>query len=280
MATPVKKAKYDSRSLEVDAFRLSQGLPVKRASNRELKLAFSLYVATKSKFSIKLSKEIKKWLNGKQTYARFIKACKQIFKQHYEDAYVIGLLAKEIKQPPKKSLTSKVMATAAAAWVAYELADEMLYWKRFMQDVKRAKEDVAEPLVKLPKPKKASTKPQEVKPATPEIATVVGLSAKHQSRFNMYIHSLDSVYTKGRVESLPEGVIINWVYGKAEHCPDCVDLEKNSPYTKHNLPTVPRQGKTRCLSHCKCKLVFTNAPLKVYNAVNNKKIKQKKKPKK
>lgn len=45
-----------------------------------------------------------------------------------------------------------------------------------------------------------------------------------------------------------------WVLGIAEHCPDCVTLAENSPYTMKSLPTVPAAGDTECKRNCKCRL--------------------------
>lgn len=47
------------------------------------------------------------------------------------------------------------------------------------------------------------------------------------------------------------------VEGMAVSNSDCLVLAANSPYTKWNLPTVPKSGATRCLSNCKCKLTVT-----------------------
>jgi hypothetical protein len=47
---------------------------------------------------------------------------------------------------------------------------------------------------------------------------------------------------------------IVWQLNPAEHCPDCLGLAANSPYTESTLPTVPGAGDTRCRSNCKCTL--------------------------
>jgi hypothetical protein len=42
-----------------------------------------------------------------------------------------------------------------------------------------------------------------------------------------------------------------WVLDEsADHCGDCLDLSRNSPYD--HLPTWPGMGDTDCLDHCKC----------------------------
>ena len=75
-------------------------------------------------------------------------------------------------------------------------------------------------------------------------------------RAGMYANTLNSMAWHAKVESQPDTVSIEWKLGVAEHCIDCIILASNSPYTKWNLPTVPRAGNTRCHSNCKCKIRF------------------------
>lgn len=75
-------------------------------------------------------------------------------------------------------------------------------------------------------------------------------------RSRMYGASVNSSWWNAKVESQPPGTEMDWVLGNAEHCPDCLILAANSPYTAQSLPTVPKAGDTACLSHCKCKIRF------------------------
>jgi len=43
------------------------------------------------------------------------------------------------------------------------------------------------------------------------------------------------------------------------NCDDCIRFAAGSPYTKKNLPAVPKNGTSRCLSACKCELRFEYA---------------------
>lgn len=74
------------------------------------------------------------------------------------------------------------------------------------------------------------------------------------TRAAMYVKALDSVYMKGQVAGLPDFFRIYWRLGEAEHCQDCLRLAANSPYMPNELPTVPREGHTECLSNCQCHL--------------------------
>jgi hypothetical protein len=76
-------------------------------------------------------------------------------------------------------------------------------------------------------------------------------------RAKMYVDTIKTVFDHGRVEGAPPWVTIYWVPSRgAQHCPDCLILAVNSPYTKKTLPTTPRAGDTRCLSNCKCHLMI------------------------
>ena len=48
--------------------------------------------------------------------------------------------------------------------------------------------------------------------------------------------------------------VIEWRLSPAEHCDDCLELAARSPYLPMELPAVPRDGSTQCLSSCKCVL--------------------------
>ena len=75
-----------------------------------------------------------------------------------------------------------------------------------------------------------------------------------EKRVSMYAQTLDGIEGNAWVEDQGDRVVIDWVLGVAEHCPDCLILAANSPYTKLSLPTTPRAGSTKCLSNCRCSL--------------------------
>lgn len=77
-------------------------------------------------------------------------------------------------------------------------------------------------------------------------------------RIGLYGGVVDSGMWRGWTTTMPEGSKIDWVLGMAEHCQDCIDLAANGPYTEETLPTLPRNGDTRCLGNCKCTLRSSN----------------------
>lgn len=67
-------------------------------------------------------------------------------------------------------------------------------------------------------------------------------------RLKMYVETIRTVFDHARVEASPDWVKIYWTPSRgAMHCPDCLILAINSPYTKKTLPNTPRDGTTRCL---------------------------------
>jgi hypothetical protein len=47
---------------------------------------------------------------------------------------------------------------------------------------------------------------------------------------------------------------IEWRLGETDHCRSCLRLAANSPYPAGTLPTVPRGGKTECVTNCGCEI--------------------------
>jgi hypothetical protein len=83
-------------------------------------------------------------------------------------------------------------------------------------------------------------------------------------RIPMYGGFAWSGFWRGFASNMPTGSVIHWRLGIAEHCRDCLNLASKSPYTKPGprkgaLPTVPRNGDTRCLNNCRCRLVVNGA---------------------
>lgn len=75
-----------------------------------------------------------------------------------------------------------------------------------------------------------------------------------QARLDQYTRALDSARIHTWVEKAPHDIRIYWRLGIARHCPDCLVLDANSPYTRKSLPTVPRAGMTQCKGRCACSL--------------------------
>jgi hypothetical protein len=80
-------------------------------------------------------------------------------------------------------------------------------------------------------------------------------------RAAMYGNTVEGIAWNAKVESFPDGALIGWLLGNAEHCTDCLILASQSPFTKQTLPTTPRAGGTICRSRCKCRLTVKKGRL-------------------
>jgi hypothetical protein len=72
----------------------------------------------------------------------------------------------------------------------------------------------------------------------------------------MYADRLWSHYQAGQVAGFPETVTMDWVLDpQAQHCSVCPENALGGPYAKSDLPSIPGDGNTPCLTLCRCRLV-------------------------
>lgn len=74
-------------------------------------------------------------------------------------------------------------------------------------------------------------------------------------RVKMYPKVLSALFDAGRVSGGHPETLYYWVVDQlAEHCPDCVYLQSQSPFTPRTLPTTPGASLCQCRGNCKCSL--------------------------
>jgi hypothetical protein len=83
---------------------------------------------------------------------------------------------------------------------------------------------------------------------------VLDLDGALRQRTGMYGNNTSASASAGFIQGSPEGDEFGWEFGDAEHCEDCIYIHSLSPFDKETMFTHPREGDTRCLSNCKCKL--------------------------
>lgn len=95
------------------------------------------------------------------------------------------------------------------------------------------------------------------------------LSAKQvDHRLRMYMAASNATFESGRVVGSSPQSLIYWVVNPVkEHCKICLFLERNSPYTVLNLPTVPGGDACEGYSNCGCRLSYTRADADVLRIV-------------
>ena len=92
----------------------------------------------------------------------------------------------------------------------------------------------------------------------------------YNRRLKMYSDSLVSLFMFGNIAYIAEDARIYWILGSTDkHCPSCMALAHNSPYTKRTLPTIPKSGYTECLCNCKCRLRYDNNSKYLDFVINN-----------
>ena len=75
-------------------------------------------------------------------------------------------------------------------------------------------------------------------------------------RFNAYIDALRFMYEATRIATMPDNVLLHWMGPRDERlCEGCAYMLEMSPFTKDNIPAVPRDGMTNCLTHCRHHIV-------------------------
>lgn len=247
-----ERKRRDLRALEAQAYAIVHGKKhagiVKkktRESNRQVE-------QVKSQFHKKLTKEIKSYENGTISHNTLVNRTSSDIRNAYQSTYSLGLKAQghgalATDARPHGYSTSNVNVEDAQ-WLRSAAEEEIGYWKNFMRDLRRGDVPDADDEERLPTRKMVK-----------------------QRRLKMYVDSLDAIYAAGQVRGMPEELhIVNWIFGHAEHCPECIYLEMHSPYTKESLPTTPRAGTTRCLTNCKCRIVIQRVPREVYLEVKKK----------
>jgi hypothetical protein len=89
------------------------------------------------------------------------------------------------------------------------------------------------------------------------LAEVQSGTAKNiPKRFDAYIDALRFMYEAARIATMPDNVLLHWMGPRDERlCAGCSYMLEMSPFTKDNIPAVPRDGMTNCLTHCRHHIV-------------------------
>lgn len=89
-----------------------------------------------------------------------------------------------------------------------------------------------------------------------------------EKRLEAYVETLKHIYYSGRVMSTPAGYLIDWISPLDRNtCKGCRWLAEQSPFTRDDIPTTPRAGDTRCLNHCRCRLLMREVSKELYAEV-------------
>jgi|SRR3989344_2324288 len=92
-----------------------------------------------------------------------------------------------------------------------------------------------------------------------EITRILGSRASPD--LDLYLSAFKGIALVFRVISITNAlggeVRFHWVREEAEfYCPDCLRMERNSPYNSYSLGTVPGSLSLRCFPQCVCALYY------------------------
>lgn len=172
-------------------------------------------------FAKHIEKQIKYYQNEELSFTRLDSRCSIALKATVEEVFKLGMRSVGLV---KAAGSSYDLTDNEKKWLKSYVREEMKYFRKFLRQVRD-------------------------KPGRKDIKRRVGL----------YASSLKSVYEAGRVLSVGPEVLIYWTLESSNPCPDCILLSKHNPYTPSSLPTTPKAGATRCLSHCYCTLRIEKA---------------------
>jgi hypothetical protein len=140
-----------------------------------------------------------------------------IWREAYEEVRRVGRQASALE-----SLGDATIMREEETWFRGAVREELAYWNTFLAEI--------------------------------DAGSV--LPDRLAERFDAYLKALRFMYESSRVQALPDNVLFYWMGPEdAGNCPGCVYLLERSPFTKDNLPAVPRDGVTRCLTNCRHRIV-------------------------
>lgn len=171
----------------------------------------------------------REFAHGDRTPFSLERRIQAAIRAHYPTAYVYGKMTLD---PDAIGLTPDEIAMIENEYIVPEFG----YLARWRDQLKEATGSAHKPL------------PEEVREEW---------AGKMVSRASQYVEALRALFFKGQTSQVSPLTQIWWnLWPPAEHCEDCPELAKGSPYTKDTLPTHPAQGDTKCLRNCKCFLTF------------------------
>ena len=176
-----------------------------------------------SRFAIEMVSQIGSFVNGVLSRTRLTDRLRDLVRESFTEAYRLGLQsvgAHTLGAPHQVTLHPE-----DTRWIDSAVRQEIGYLNGFIDDA--ANDNLRMPLYR---------------------------------RAQMYSDSLFAIWHAGRAMGHPEQMLIYWVsHHDQTTCPECKMLDQLSPFTRDRLPTTPGAGACRCLTNCRCKLIYRTA---------------------
>lgn len=166
------------------------------------------------------------WRDEQLTFRQLQVDSGQMFRSLYEQVWELGRKASAVAF----ASGDPGPTPEEVRWFRTALREEMGYWQNFLLQLRDHFEGK-----------------NTLRRFTPE------------QRIEMYVKSLEAMYDSARALALPSVLLFHWIGPKRDDptiCEGCAYIMERTPFTKFNLPAVPRAGSTPCLQNCRHKMVI------------------------
>jgi len=220
-------------------------------------------------FAKELARVIKMVVYSEYTVPEARRVSKQIFREYYKKAYVLGVKASGAGMSAGYTLfinrpsVNPEINKDEDKWSIAAATSELSFWNKFLKAIE--KHHVEEEKKRRDQQEKPD-QPVTVYPVIPAARLVPSFDY----RILMYVKALEAHFDAGRVVGAPYNSVVYWT--KARHhsnCPGCEYMSKISPVPKEALVTTPRAGMCSCLSNCRCTIKIVPKPAEEVRAIRN-----------
>lgn len=178
-----------------------------------------------------IGKVINGWLAGNVKYNELQDHTAQLWRAAYEDVHEIGRNASGLDRlHPDPSIIE-----AEEMWFRSAVREELRYWHLALEEWKQRRGAAENPVA------------------------LEQVDARGWERFEDYVAAIRFMFEGSRILALPPNVLLYWMGPKPETdkavCAGCAYMMERSPFVKANVPAVPRDGQTPCLTNCRHKIV-------------------------
>lgn len=184
---------------------------------------------------------LKQYRSGKKKFAELRRDSADYFEHFYKRVWLAGRKASGLDlYLPEMGPTKEELK-----WLNSAIKEELTFWQSFMQEIENERVLFTDELSL-----------DQIILAPPARRYTV------EERLQMYLNGLQGVFESGRVSGMPSNLLFYWFgpkVGDAGMCKGCTYVVERHPFTKDNMPIIPRMGGTSCLTFCRHKIVVRQA---------------------
>jgi predicted double-glycine peptidase len=160
------------------------------------------------------------WFDGRITYHDAQVETARVWRRAYEKVREVGRRASAVER--HGAAVDARLVQEEEKWFRSAVREELTYWNTFLHEINE--DQVSEDRL--------------------------------IERLTDYLKAMRFMYESARIIALPDSVLLYWMGPRDErNCGGCEYMLERSPFTKGNIPAVPRDGSTPCLVNCRHKIV-------------------------